>query len=123
MQRRLGSKIQRGILDCLIDEEMDITPGKKIRNIGTIVDYLLTEGYIKHPDRRKKDYNKKMRQVYISVCRSIRNLAKGDEPIVKIKKYQYTGHRKRTRHYRYGRRKITDEYYQAIWFKAVELIK
>ena len=125
MTRRLGSKLQSGILNCLNDERVDSSPGIKIRQISTIIDYLLEEGYIKRPDKRRKNYEKKCKQIYIKVCRAIRNLArdepdKGIKPIIKVKRQKWFGRRKQTYTYHVGyRRKVTEEHYGCIWFQYI----
>ncbi|KYK23075.1 hypothetical protein AYK25_06850 [Thermoplasmatales archaeon SM1-50] len=125
MNRRLGSKLQSGILNCLNDERVDSVPGIKIRQTYTIIDYLLEEGYIKRPDKRRKNYEKKCKQIHIQVCRAIRNLArdepdKGIKPIIKVKRKVCFGQRKETFSYRLGYRKKTKkEHYYSIWFQYI----
>ena len=59
MQRRLGSKLQKGILDCLNDKEMTMGWGTNGRLIEMIIEYLFENKIVKKPDRRRKDYKKK----------------------------------------------------------------
>jgi hypothetical protein len=125
MQRRLGSRLQKGILDCLGDERVDSSPGIKIRPTSTVIEYLFEEGYIKRPDKRRKNYEEKCRLIYIKVCRVIRNLArdeldKGIKPIIRVGRSKGIDLKKWTHTYRVGhRRKITEEFYGSKWFQYI----
>lgn len=91
MKRRLGSKIQKGILNCLNDKGITYDYGFGGRNTSQVIDYLFEKKIIKRPDRRRKDYQKKYNSIYQSVCRAIRNLArdepeKGIKPVFRVEK-------------------------------------
>ena len=94
-----------------------------------VIDYLFEKGVINRLDKRRKDYIKKLNEIRIKVCRTIRNLArdepeKGIKPVIKVEKLINDGrNRKQSCSYRVDRnRRITVEDWFPIWQNWIVLI-